>query len=221
MSLETIEAGASPDTATTLVIWLHGLGADGHDFEALVPELKLPDSTHIRFIFPHAPYRPISLNNGYVMRGWYDIASLSFDAAEDALGIRESAELLRQLIDQQVAEGMAAENIVLAGFSQGGAMVLHGGLRYPHRLGGIMALSCYLPLADTLDAEKQAANADTPIFMAHGLEDQVVNIQYGMRSRSQLAQAGYEVDWHDYNMGHAVCPEEIEQIRQWLLERDG
>ena len=220
MSLETIEAGASPDTATTLVIWLHGLGADGHDFEALVPELKLPDSAHIRFIFPHAPYRPISLNNGYVMRGWYDVASLSFDVAEDALGIRESAELLRQLIDQQVAEGMAAENILLAGFSQGGAMVLQVGLRYPHRLGGIMALSCYLPLADTLDAEKQAANADTPIFMAHGLNDEIVNVQYGMRARGQLAEAGYEVDWHDYNMGHAVCPQEIEHIRQWLLERN-
>jgi phospholipase/carboxylesterase len=220
MSLEYLQT--RPSAATdTLVIWLHGLGADGHDFEGLVPELKLPADSRLNFIFPHAPYRPITLNNGYVMRGWYDIPSLEFDHDQDELGIRESAELLAQLIEQQVAAGIAPENIILAGFSQGGAMALHTGLRYGRTLGGIIALSCYLPLAQTLQAECQQANAQTPIFMAHGLEDEIVRYQYGVKTRNILEQAGYPVDWHDYSMGHSVCGEEIRHIRGWLLDRAG
>ena len=216
MSLEYIETAPS-DTPRKLVIWLHGLGADGHDFEALVPELQLPQQPGIKFIFPHAPYRPITLNNGYVMRGWYDIASLAFDEPQDATGIGESADLLNQLIDQQIASGIAPQDILLAGFSQGGALVLHTGLRSPKRLGGIMALSCYLPLADRLQTERSPANADTAIFMAHGLQDDIVNYRYAVESRQALLAAGYRVDWHDYSMGHGVCSEEIGDIRQWLL----
>ena len=218
MTLEFIQSRPAGES-DKLVIWLHGLGADGHDFEGLVPELNLPASANINFIFPHAPYRPITLNNGYVMRGWYDIASLAFDDAQDELGIQESTELLTQLIEQQVAAGVAPENIILAGFSQGGAVVLHSGLRYPQPLGGIMALSCYLPLADRLDDEMHQANRQTPIFMAHGLEDEIVKYQYGAQSRQQLLKAGYQVEWHDYNMGHSVCMEEIAHIREWLLAR--
>ena len=218
MTLEFIQSRPAGES-DKLVIWLHGLGADGHDFEGLVPELNLPASANINFIFPHAPYRPITLNNGYVMRGWYDIASLAFDDAQDELGIQESTELLTQLIEQQVAAGVAPENIILAGFSQGGAVVLHSGLRYPQPLGGIMALSCYLPLADRLDDEMHQANRQTPIFMAHGLEDEIVKYQYGAQSRQQLLKAGYQVEWHDYSMGHSVCMEEIAHIREWLLAR--
>jgi len=221
MSLEYIETRTATETRT-LVIWLHGLGADGHDFEGLVPELDLPPSAGINFIFPHAPYRSITLNNGYVMRGWYDIDSLAFDHQQDELGIRESAELLRQLIQQQLAvQDIAAENVILAGFSQGGALVLHTALRYAQTLGGIMVLSSYLPLADTLAEEKQAANEQTAIFMAHGLQDEVVRYEYGVQSRQALQQAGYPVAWHDYSMGHAVSADEIRDIRSWLLERAG
>ena len=218
MSLEYIEvpSGASTDL---VVIWLHGLGADGHDFEALVPELKLPADVGIRFLFPHAPFRPITLNNGYVMRGWYDISGLDFSAPQDAQGIAESAELVNQLIQQQRAAGIPSEHILLAGFSQGGAVALHTGLRYSEPLAGIMALSCYLPLADRLHQERLDSNQHTPIFMAHGLQDEIINYQFGATSRIQLEQAGYPLQWHDYTMGHSVSPAEIEDIRHWLLAR--
>ena len=216
MSLETIEL-TTGDNPEKCVIWLHGLGADGHDFQGLVPELQLAEASAIRFIFPHAPYRPITLNNGYVMRGWYDITSLEFGSQEDEMGIRESADLLRQLIESEIARGIASENIILAGFSQGGAVVLHTGLRYDKPLGGIMALSCYVPLADKLATEASEANKGTRIFMAHGLEDEIVNYQYGAQSRSLLQQQGYGLEWHDYSMGHSVCMEEVADIRNWLL----
>ncbi len=218
MSLEYIEVPAGASTEL-VVIWLHGLGADGHDFEALVPELRLPADVGIRFLFPHAPFRPITLNNGYVMRGWYDISGLDFSAPQDAQGIAESAELVNQLIQQQRAAGIPSEHILLAGFSQGGAVALHTGLRYSEPLAGIMALSCYLPLANRLHQERLDSNQHTPIFMAHGLQDEIVNYQYGATSRIQLEQAGYPVQWHDYTMGHGVSPAEIEDIRHWLLER--
>lgn len=215
MSLETIEL-ITAEQADATVIWLHGLGADGHDFEAIVPELRLPATYKIRFIFPHAPYRPITLNNGYVMRGWYDISSLSFDRQDDEQGIRESAQLIEQLIENEIARGISPSRIILAGFSQGGAVVLHTALRYSQSLGGLMVLSSYLPLANTLAQEATQENRHIPLFMAHGLQDEIVNYQYGVQSRLHLQQAGYAIDWHDYPMGHSVCMEEIRHISQWI-----
>lgn len=218
MSLEYIEIATSSDPQL-VVIWLHGLGADGHDFEAIVPELQLPAETAIRFLFPHAPYRPVTLNNGYVMRAWYDVASLDFTHDEDADGIGESAELVQQLIRQQRAAGIRSEQIIIAGFSQGGAIALHTGLRHVEPLAGVMALSTYLPLSSRLAQEAGMANRHLPIFMAHGIQDEVVRYEYGVASRSLLQQQGYTLQWHDYNMGHSVCGEEINDIRQWLIER--
>ena len=217
MTLESIElvTGDQPDAS---VIWLHGLGADGHDFEALVPELKLPDDLAIRFIFPHAPYRPITLNNGYVMRGWYDIKSLEFGADPDQLGIDESAQALNQLIDQEISRGISSQRIILAGFSQGGAIVLHTALRSRHPLAGTLALSTYVPLHESLASEASEANKNMPLFMAHGLQDDIVNYKYGAQSRMLLLDQGYSVDWHDYPMSHSVCMEEITDIRHWLVK---
>lgn len=203
-------------TATASVIWLHGLGADGYDFEPIVPQLGLAQAP-VRFIFPHAPERPITLNNGYVMRGWYDIRSLdAINRQEDAAGTRDSEQQLVELIRAERDKGIAAERIILAGFSQGGAMVLHTGLRYTERLGGIMALSCYLPLVEQFDDERHGANADTPIFMAHGQQDPVVAYAYGLQSRQHLESFGYKIQWHDYPMQHSLCAEEIEDIAAWL-----
>ena len=217
MSLETIEL-VTADQPDASVIWLHGLGADGHDFEALVPELKLPDNLAIRFIFPHAPYRPITLNNGYVMRGWYDIKSLEFGADEDQLGITESAQALNELIDLEIARGIPGDRIILAGFSQGGAIVLHTALRSQHSLAGTMALSSYVPLSHSLASEASQSNKLMPLFMAHGLQDDIVNYKYGVQSRMLLMDQGYAVDWHDYPMSHSVCMEEISDIRHWIIQ---
>jgi len=217
MTLETIEV-LTADKPTASVIWLHGLGADGHDFEALVPELKLPKELAIRFIFPHAPNRPITLNNGYVMRGWYDISSLEFGQHEDAEGIQQSSQDIAQLIKQENKRGIPSQRILLAGFSQGGAIVLHTALRYPEPLAGLMALSTYLPLKNTLENESHLANKNIPIFMAHGLEDEIVKYQYAAESRKLLQQSNYSVEWHDYTMGHSVCADEIKDIRDWLLK---
>ncbi|MCW8854777.1 MAG: alpha/beta hydrolase [Gammaproteobacteria bacterium] len=217
MTLETIEL-ITADKPDASVIWLHGLGADGHDFEALVPELKLPDSLAIRFIFPHAPYRPITLNNGYVMRGWYDIKNLAFGADEDQLGIHESAQALDELIDQEISRGISSERIILAGFSQGGAIVLHTALRSRHPLAGTLALSTYVPLSDSLASEASQSNKTMPLFMAHGLQDDIVNYKYGAQSRMLLMDQGYKVDWHDYPMSHSVCMEEISDIRHWIIQ---
>ena len=206
-----IESGANPQAA---IIWLHGLGADGHDFEPIVPELGLP--VPVRFVFPHAPRRSVTINGGYVMRAWYDI--LGFDAAaqEDAAGIRASAAAVTQLIDREVDRGMPAQRIVLAGFSQGGAIAFHTAFREPRPLRGVLALSTYLPLAGTLAAERTAANAGVPIFMAHGDADPVLPLALGERSRSVLEGLGYNVDWHVYPMPHAVCPAEVAAIGRWL-----
>ena len=202
--------------ADAAVIWLHGLGADGSDFVPVVSELKLPGSLNIRFIFPHAPVRPITINQGYRMRGWYDITSLDTTNRDDEAGIVESSAILTRLCDEQLALGIAAERIIVAGFSQGGAIALYAGLRYGHTLGGIMALSTYLPMQQSLQQEAAAANRDTPIFMAHGLHDDVVATQFGLQTRSLLQQLGYRVQWHDYAMGHSVCMEEIRDIGEWL-----
>jgi len=206
-----VRPAATPRAA---VIWMHGLGADGHDFEPLVPQLRLPFP--VGFVFPHAPRRPVTINGGYVMRAWYDIAALNLARGEDAEGIRASAGKLEELIAREIARGIPARRIVIAGFSQGGAMALHTGLRYRERLAGILALSTYLPLAGTLAAEAAAANRDSPIFMAHGREDTVVALPHALLSRRRLEEAGYPVEWHEYSTGHGLCPDEIADIRAWL-----
>ncbi|MGH8561229.1 MAG: alpha/beta hydrolase, partial [Nevskiales bacterium] len=206
-----------PDTpATASVIWLHGLGADGNDFVPIVPELRLPESLAVRFIFPHAPVRPVTLNGGMRMRAWYDILGLDRTAREDETGIRESQAQIEALIGRENTRGIPSERIVLAGFSQGGAITLQTGLRYPEKLAGLMVLSGYLTLRDRLATEASAANRSTPIFMAHGEFDYMLPMQLGSFSRDQLQQLGYSVDWHCYPMEHQVCAEEIREVAAWL-----
>ena len=216
--LETIVI--EPDTeATACVIWLHGLGADGHDFEAIVPELGLPAGHSIRFVFPHAPFMPVTINQGYVMRAWYDILSMEIAATQDEAGIRRSAVLLESLIDEQCRQGISADKIVLAGFSQGGAVVLHTGLRHAQRLAGIMVLSSYLPLEDLLQGEAAEANQQTPVFLAHGTQDPVVPHRLGVQTRRVLKDLDYPLQWQEYAMEHSVCMEEIKDIALWLSAR--
>ena len=213
-ALETIEieTGAAPRAA---VIWLHGLGADGHDFEPIVPELRLPAAKPVRFIFPHAPHRPVTINGGMRMRAWYDIFSLG-GGAEDEAGIRASQAAIEGLISGEVKRGLPHGKIVLAGFSQGGAIVLQTALRQRERLAGVMALSTYLPLAQTLAKERAAENSDLPIFMAHGQYDNMIGVDRAMLSRNALLALGYKVDWQTYPMPHSVCPEEIAHIAAFL-----
>ena len=213
--LETLELETGP-RPTAAVIWLHGLGADGYDFEPIVPELDLPATPAVRFVFPHAPMRPITINGGAVMRGWYDVMSLEGVRREDDAGVRASQASVDELIARELARGVPAARLILAGFSQGGAIALQTGLRHPERLAGIMALSTYLPLAATLAAEASAANRDVPIFMAHGRDDSLIPIERATISRETLRAAGYKLEWHDYAMEHAVCREEIEDIAAWL-----
>ena len=201
---------------TAAVIWLHGLGADGNDFAGLVPQLDMSGLPPIRFIFPHAPSIPVTLNNGYVMPAWYDILGTQLQRVEDAAGIRKSALDLQALIADQVAQGIPASRIVLAGFSQGCAMVLHTGLRYPKTLAGIMALSGYLPLADSLAAEKSPANQATPIFMAHGTMDPMIELGRAEASRDALVAQGCTVQWKTYQMPHSVHPREVADIGHFL-----
>ncbi len=212
--METIEiqTGAKPDAA---VIWLHGLGADGHDFEPIVPELRLPPAMQLRFVFPHAPVRPVTLNQGMRMRAWYDILRLD-GGAEDAAGIRASQVQVEALITEEVKKGIKPARIVLAGFSQGGAIALHTGLRHPAALAGVLALSTYLPLNETLKKEAGEANRKTPIFMAHGQHDDIIPLARAEQSRKILAGAGYDVRWKTYPMPHSVCAEEIADIAQFL-----
>jgi phospholipase/carboxylesterase len=204
-----------PSKPVASVVWMHGLGADGHDFAPVPPQLGLGDLP-VRFVFPHAPRRPVTLNMGFVMPAWYDIKSLD-GRGQDVEGIETSAASIRRLVEREREAGIPAEKIVLAGFSQGGAMALHTGLRYPERLAGIMVLSAYLLLPDRLATEATEANRKTPIFQAHGLHDPMVQLDYGQRSRALLEENGYTVEWHEYPMPHSVCPEEIRDIGQWLL----
>ena len=208
-----VETGRDPQAA---VIWLHGLGADGHDFEPIVPEFIRPGERTLRFVFPHAPIRPVTLNGGYAMRAWYDIAALDRRTTEDENGIRASQTAIDTLIRRENARGISSERIVLAGFSQGGAMALFAGTRYPERLAGIMGLSCYQVLAAQFAAERSAANQSTPVFLAHGTQDPVVAPLLGEEARRQLEAAGYSVEWHAYSMPHSVCPEEVADIAAWL-----
>lgn len=201
---------------THSVIWLHGLGADGYDFAPIVPELRLPASLGVRFIFPHATVQPVTLNGGMAMRSWYDIFTPSLVKREDETGIRVSERAIHALIEREVARGIPSERIVLAGFSQGCAMTLHTGLRLPLKLAGLMGLSGYLPLIDLADQERHMANADTPIFLAHGTHDPVVVFERAEASRAKLSALGYNVQWHTYPMQHSVCGEEIQDISRFL-----
>lgn len=202
--------------AHSSVIWMHGLGADARDFEPIVPELKLPAELGIRFVFPNAPIRPVTINNGMQMRAWYDVLSLDLPRQEDAEGVYASEQAINALLEREKQRGIPAERIVLAGFSQGGVMALHTGLRYPERLAGILALSCYIPLAARLSNERGSANQSTPIFITHGDYDAVIPMRYGQQSVDLLKSLGYAVEWSDYSMGHEVCWEEIRDISQWL-----
>jgi len=213
--LPCVEIESAPQP-TAAVIWLHGLGADGHDFASLVPELDLSGCPPIRFVFPHAPSMPVTVNGGYVMPAWYDILGPNLISQQDAAGIQSSGRAIVALIAQEVARGIPAERIVLAGFSQGCAMALHTGLRLQQRLAGIMALSGYLPLADRLTAERHPANGSTPVFMAHGTQDPVVVIARGEASRDALAALGQPVEWHSYPMPHSLHPREISDISAFL-----
>ena len=202
--------------ARASVIWLHGLGADGHDFESIVPELNLSPELGIRFVFPHAPVRPITINGGLPMRAWFDILGLDRLLVEDEAGIRASALLIGELIGAELQRGIPSEKIILAGFSQGGAMALQCALRYPLRLAGALVLSAFLPLASRLQAEAHAANQNLPIFLAHGTQDPILPFSFGELSRDTLKAQGYPVEWHSYTMPHAVCPEEVRDIGVWL-----
>ena len=205
-----------PAQARYSIIWLHGLGADGHDFEPIVPDLQFKHKDQTRFIFPHAPSQPVTLNNGYVMPAWFDLLAISADAQQDEAGIRRAQGWITDLIAHERQQGVPAEHIILAGFSQGGALALHTGLRYPQKLAGILALSTYLPLHDKLEKEVSAANKHTPIFMAHGSYDPVVPIALAELSREQLIKLDYKVEWRTYPMEHGVLPDEIDDISRWF-----
>jgi len=207
------QSGINP---TWSVIWLHGLGADGHDFEPVAPQLGFKDAPAVRFIFPHAPVRAITINGGMSMRGWYDIKGMAFDREEDREGLEDSASIVRQLIELENKAGIATEKIVLAGFSQGGAIALFAGLRLPERLAGILALSTYLPDADSMEEERSAASIDVPIFMAHGIADPVIPVALAEHSHGILEKMGYHVEWQTYPMPHSVSAEEIGDIARFL-----
>lgn len=215
MPQDVVEVDTGPKPTGT-VIWMHGLGADGHDFEPIVPELIRPGERALRFVFPHAPVRPVTLNRGYPMRAWYDIVSIERLAVQDEAGIRASHAIVEGLIRRENERGIAANRIVLAGFSQGGAMALYSGTRYPEKLAGIMGLSCYMLLESRFAAERLAANQATSIFLGHGTQDPVVSPDLGEDTRRLLEQAGYSVEWHAYPMPHSVCPQEVADIAAWL-----
>lgn len=210
--LETLEMETAPNPVASIV-WMHGLGADGNDFAPLADEIELPVA--VRYIFPHAPTMPVSINGGYVMRAWYDISDAAL-RREDETGVRASQQRVEALLAREKSRGIAAHRIVLAGFSQGGAIALQTGLRHGERLAGVMALSTYLPLADTLAREADRANREVAIFMAHGNADPMIPYQRAAASRDLLLQQGYALEWHEYRMQHAVCPQEIADIGVWL-----
>ncbi|HBT32324.1 MAG TPA: carboxylesterase [Pusillimonas sp.] len=211
-SLE-LETGKNP---THAVIWLHGLGADGNDFAPIVPELNLAPNPQIRFVFPHAPVMPVTINQGMQMRAWYDIKDSDIGRREDENGLRQSEQIIRALIARENARGIPSHNIILAGFSQGCAMTLQTGLRLEEQLAGLLCLSGYLPLAEMVEAERHPANQDTPIFMAHGTQDPVVSIERAKASCEQLQQLGYNIEWKNYGIPHSVCLDEIRDIARFF-----
>lgn len=215
MTLECVEVETGPEPRHA-VLWLHGLGADGHDFEPLVPQLVRAGWPPLRFVFPHAPVRPVTVNGGLPMRAWYDIAGFDLSSRQDAHGIRASIDEVEALLAREATRGITAGQVVLAGFSQGGAVALAAGLRHAQRLAAIVALSTYLPIPGETADERNAANADTPIFMAHGAFDPVVPQALGERSRDQLREWKHPVDWHSYPMAHQVCPPEIADLATFL-----
>ncbi|KRE97631.1 carboxylesterase [Frateuria sp. Soil773] len=218
MILPTVEHETAPNPRHS-VIWLHGLGADGNDFAPIVPELVAKDWPALRFVFPHAPVRPVTVNGGMPMRAWYDIKGVAIADKQDADGIRASVAQVEALIAREHERGVPSGRIVLAGFSQGGAIALSAGLRHAHTLAGIVALSTYLPLADALAAERSAANAATPIFWGHGTQDPIVPFALGNASREALQALGYRIDWHSYPMPHSVCADEVADLRDWMGAR--
>ena len=209
-----LDRGTSPKHS---IIWLHGLGADGEDFISIAEQINLPVS--MRYIFPHAPKMSVTINGGFVMRAWYDIADIDIASKQDAAGIHASQAEIEKFITQEKIRGVAEENIFLAGFSQGGAIALHTGLRHPAKLGGILALSTYLPLADTLSQEVSLSAKNTPVFFAHGRHDPVVPYELGKQSAEKLQQLGHQIEWHEYPMPHSVCAEEISDIENWLTKK--
>ncbi len=217
---DTVEVGGEAQVDGT-VIWLHGLGADGHDFEPIVPELKLAAHADIRFVFPHAPVRPVTINGGVPMRAWYDVISLDKSGPQDEAGIRDSAASLLQLIERERERGVDASRIVLAGFSQGGAIAMHTAMRVPQRLAGLMALSTWMPLASTIGEEvvdnSESQPRELPVLMVHGTFDPLLPLAVGQHAREIMQDAGFKVQWHEYPMAHAVCAEEISEIRKWLV----
>ena len=216
MPLEVIQI-ETQENPVCAVIWLHGLGANGHDFEPIVPELKLPNTQRARFIFPHAPIQAVSLNNGMQMPAWYDIYGLNMDSQEDVPGIEKITLEIHDLIQQQIDLGMNAKKIILAGFSQGGALALYAGLTFPHQLAGIMGLSCYLPLREKFEIVTERASRELPIFLAHGSMDDVVPMAYAKLAKQILEKQGFTVQWHDYPCAHSLCIEEIQDIQQYLI----
>ena len=208
-----IETGAY---TTHAIIWLHGLGADGNDFVSIIDELELAPKKSMRFIFPHAPERPVSINNGHIMRAWYNIVDSDFSKGQDEAGILSSQKSISALITRQIQRGIDSKNVFLAGFSQGGAMALQVGLRQTNPLAGIIALSCYLPLAGTFSSQASSANAETPIFMAHGTYDPIIPISHAIASKKKLQAANYNLEWHEYPIPHTVCKQEIRDINRWL-----
>jgi len=215
--LTSVELQTAPSPRAS-VIWLHGLGADGNDFVPIVPELKLPAALAVRFVFPHAPERAVTINNGMRMRAWYDISAADLTNRADLTGVRESQAQLEALVAREKARGIPAAKIVLAGFSQGGAIALYAGVRHAERLGGVMALSTYLVAPDALAVDASAANRGVPIFMSHGSADPIVRFQWGEASKRLLEAAGYAVEWHTYPMEHSVCLEEVRAIGAWLTK---
>ncbi|MFI3189688.1 carboxylesterase [Crenothrix sp. D3] len=213
--LSTIEIEPQADHQYS-VIWLHGLGADGHDFEHIPQELHINIAPHCRFIFPNAPIQAVTINGGMEMRAWYDILAMNLEREVDINGIYQTAKLIEQLIEREKNNGIATENILLAGFSQGGVIALHVGLRYPEKLGGVIALSAYLPTLIQLNSEAAIANQHTPIFMAHGILDSVVDVETGKAVFDSLHAQGYPIQWHDYVMEHSVCVEEIEHLSSFI-----
>ena len=214
-ALEVVEIQTGP-APTAAVIWLHGLGADGHDFEPIVPELLWPDAPDIRFVFPHAPVRPVTLNGGMAMRAWYDIVSLTSDRDQDQQGITQSVNQAAVLVRQERERGIAAERIVIAGFSQGGAIAIQLAIRYPETLAGLIALSTYLLLDHRLENDRHEANRDLPVFVGHGSSDPMVPCFLGEMVSERMRGMGHPVEWHSYPMQHAVCPQEIVDLSAWL-----
>lgn len=208
-----IETGPRPSAS---IIWLHGLGADGHDFEPIIPELQLPSQPALRFVLPHAPYRPVTINGGHVMRAWYDIAMTDSGFTQNVEHIRESEKILQGLIEKEIRRGTACERIVLAGFSQGGAIALHTGLRYARSLAGIMSLSAPVPFVERLMAEVDPANATVPVFMAHGTDDRMIPFNLAQHAHNLMESRGLRLEWRTYAMGHTVAPDEIRDIARWL-----